>query len=137
MESDKTLYSLVNPEFDFSIGEKTFTLRKATLDKAIQYQKRAKELSQNKEESPDQKLLAYCIYIMLKDKDETITETWVLQNTPASADIIGILGQLGFINPAMLQTIQQLAENKNKSLEQNSSVSLPNEQDGNQVTSEN
>jgi len=109
---DQSMFQMVNPEFDFNFAGRAYHLRKATLDKAILYQGKAKELSDAKDVSADSKLMAYCIYIMLRDVDKTITEQYITENTPATVSVIDVLATLGFINPTMQKTISKLVETK-------------------------
>lgn len=109
-KEDTTLEQMVNPEFDFVFAGKTFHLRKATLDKAVMYQQKAKDLGESKDIAADIKLLAYCIYIMLRDQDKTITEQWVMENAPATLNVLETLVTLGFISTSLLKTINQVVE---------------------------
>lgn len=97
--SDESLYRLVNPEFDFEFGGKKYHVRKANLEKAVQYQRKVKELRDSNVESPDLLIVAYCIYLVLRDVDQNITEEVVLQQTPADIDVLGCLSTLGFMSP--------------------------------------
>jgi hypothetical protein len=106
----ETLYTLVNSEFDFSWNGQVYRIRKANLDKAVQYQKKAKELGDAKDPSADIKLAAYCIYIVLKDKDASITEQSVIENTPADIDVIECLTNLGFISPKRMEAVNKIRE---------------------------
>ena len=126
---DNQILRLVNPEFDFEFGGKQYKLRKATLDKAIQYQQKMKEL--DKDIAADLKIIAFCIYVMLKDKDPDITENFVLENTPADADALLILTTLGFISPSKMETAKKIQELvMNRLSGERSSSSLPAELDG-------
>ena len=116
MEENKnnSIINLVNPEFDFGFNGKIYHLRKATLDKAVQYQGKIKELTNDA--GGDSKLLAYCIWLMLKDQDPALTEEFVLNNTPADSSVIDILSVLGFINPSKLDQANKIKETVIKKL---------------------
>ena len=104
--NEKTIYRLVNPEFDFEFMGKVYTLRKATLDKAIQYQTKLKELSGDS--ASDAKLISFCIYIMLKDQNSELTEEIVLNNIPADIDALEVLTILGFMSPTKLNEAKEI-----------------------------
>ena len=112
-KKDNSIVKLVNPEFDFEFMGNSYRIRKATLDKLISYQNKVKDLEGDA--GADSKLIAHCIYIMLKDKIEGLTEQTVLENTPADIDILDILSKLGFISPSKMKTvkgIQDLVQDK-------------------------
>jgi hypothetical protein len=135
---DKQLLELVNPEFDLKFKGETYRVRKATLDKAVQYQQKVKDLQESKEAGSDLKLIAFCIYIMLKDNLPDLTEQEVLNNTPADIDAMECLAMLGFINPRKVEIAKKLEKLAiDKLTTENSSAISPNEQDGLQTKSEN
>jgi hypothetical protein len=109
--SETTLYKLVNPSFTFEFGNKTFEVKKANLEKAVQYQKRYQELMKSGNiEQQSLELVAYSIYLVLKDKDESITIEWVKDNTPADIDVLECLATLGFIKPKQMEAAKSLQE---------------------------
>lgn len=119
---DEKLTKLINPQFTFEFMGKSYEIRKATLDKAIQYQQKVKDLKEDP--GADAKIMAYCIYIMLKDQIPELTEDQVLQNTPADLDGLELLCQLGFIHPSKLEVAKAIqAKILNQSTTQNSSQS--------------
>lgn len=101
--TDTTLIKLVNPEFTIEFMGKEYTMRKATLDKSVQYKERIK----NEPDINDAQLIAVCLYIMLKDKITDLTEQIVMENTPANIDAIDILEKMGFINPSLKEKNQK------------------------------
>jgi hypothetical protein len=107
----ETAIILTNPEFSFTFMDKEYRIRKANLDKAIQYQQKVKELQDNKDSTSDLKLVAFCIYIVLKDKIPDLTEKEVLENTPADIDVMDCLSILGFINPKKVEMTRKIQEN--------------------------
>ncbi len=107
--NEDTLIKLVNPEFDFHFMGEEYRIRKATLDKAIQYQQKIKEL--DGDPAADSKIIAFCIYIMLKEKNPELTEEVVMLHTPADVDGLEILTKLGFINPSKLAMAKKVQEN--------------------------
>jgi hypothetical protein len=128
---EKTLYRLVNAPFDFEFMGQKYQVRRASLDKAVQYQQRARELQASNDPAADLKLLAYCIYLVLKDKIPDLTEELVFANTPADIDIIECMSMLGFIDPRKAALAKQLQESVlNRWTTKDSSVSSPTEQDG-------
>lgn len=103
---DNSLVKMVNPTFTFEFAGKTYQVRKATLDKAVAYQQRVKELKSDA--GQELLLVAYCIYLILKDYDAEITEKFVLENTPADIDIIEVLTQLGFLSPTKMAQVKAM-----------------------------
>ena len=73
--------------------------RKANLEKAVLYQVRIKELVKNDDPAVDLKIAAYCLYLVLKDIEPSITEDFVLQNAPADIDTLKCIETLGFMSP--------------------------------------
>lgn len=101
---EETIIKLVNPAFTINFAGKDYSVRKATLDKAIQYQQRLKDLKDDV--ALDAKIVGYCLYILLKDQDAALTEDYVIQNIPADINGLETLTKLGFINPSTLALIQ-------------------------------
>lgn len=94
-----TLIRLLNPQFGIEFMGKEYMVRKATLEKSSQFQTRVKELSGDP--AMDTKMVSYAFYLLLKDSIPDLTEETVSQNIITSEiDPLGILVQLGFINPS-------------------------------------
>lgn len=128
---DSTLIKLVNPEFELEFNGKTYRVRKANLDKVVQYYQKIDELSKTKDPSTDYKLVAFCIYLVLHSVDHSITEQQVLENTPGDLDVMDMLSTLGFINPRKMEKARQLQEAIVKKLTtETSSPMSPKEQGG-------
>lgn len=130
------MFSIVNPEFDFDFQGTIYRLRKATLDKIVQFKLKFRELNDTKDADGDIKLLAYAIYIMLKDKNPDITLDFVMQNTPLDFEITQCLQVLGFINPNKTEANLPIQKEVNPSTSQKSSSSLQNDSDGQLVKPE-
>ena len=64
----------------------------------------------NNEPGSDAKLLAFCIFIMLKEQVPYLTEEEVLKNIPADVDTLEVLAKLGFINPSKLEQANKIRE---------------------------
>lgn len=97
--SDTTLYRLVNPPFDFEWNGTKYSIKKATLSQVVQYQAKVKELIAEGGAGADQKIAAYCIYLMLKAHEPDLTEEKVLEETPGGIDLIELMTVLGFLKP--------------------------------------
>lgn len=111
MDTTQTLVKLTNPEFDFEFNNKKYTIRKATLDKVVQYYQRAKEIQETGNQFEGIKIVAYCIFLVLKPYEPTLTEQTVLENCPGNIDVVDILIKLGFLNPDRIkegQTVDQV-----------------------------
>jgi len=126
--------TLVNPLFDFTLGDIKYEVRKASLEKTIQYYNKVKELKDDP--AADLKLVAYCIWLILKEADASLTEEKIQQLVPGDVDIIGVISQLGFINPKKMEMAKRLQEAVVDQLTLPSSLpSSPSELDGNPVLS--
>lgn len=108
--TDTSLYRLTNAEFDFEYNGKVYHVRKANLDKAAQYQQKVSELATAKDPLANTKIVAFCISLVLRDYDETITPEHVMQNAPADIDPMECLTTLGFLNPKQLEATRKLQE---------------------------
>jgi hypothetical protein len=134
---DKTLVSLINPKFTFQFGDKEYQVRKANMTQVIQFQQRAAELLEDTKIPPparDAEMLAYCIFLLLKNIDQEVTEQFVKDNLPGNADGLDILVKMGFIDPQKLELVKKAQE---RLIIQNSSLISATEQDGLQSKSEN
>lgn len=113
---NNSIFRLVNPNFKFEFMGEVYNIRKATLDKAVQYQVRVKELSDSKDFAADAKIVAFCIKIMLEDSIKDLTEEKVLKNIPANIDTLKVLTSLGFMSPTTLNQAKKVQENLRKSI---------------------
>jgi len=105
---DKDLIELVNPEIDFTFAGKVYKIKKANIKKALSYQQKIKELTDDKATSVDLLLVSHCIFLCLKDIEPTITEDWVQENTPGDVDVAEVLTTLGFMNPKQRDLVRNL-----------------------------
>ena len=129
--NQSTLIKLTNPQFDIEFDGNKYTVRKANLDKFVQYQARVAELIKIQDPAKDVKVTAYCIYLILRDVYKDITEKEVLDKTPADIDVIETLTELGFINPRKIERARQIQEETIKRLITEKSLpTSPKEQDG-------
>lgn len=90
-------FKLINPEFDFEFCGAVFKVKKATLDKVIQFQNKFNELTEAKDPAIEKKMAVYCIYLILKDVKADATEEWVSQNTP-DVEMADVVEHFGFMN---------------------------------------
>ncbi len=97
--SDITLYQLVNPPFSFTWNEKTYEVKKANLSQVVLYQARVKQIIDEKKDGAEALIAAYCIWLILKDKEDGLTEQFILDNTPGAIDLVDLLTTLGFVKP--------------------------------------
>lgn len=124
---DNTLFTLVNPEFDFSWNGEIHHVRKANLEKIVMYQERARALAESKDTSGEIKLTGYCIYLVLRDVIPDITEAQVMSEAPGDIDTLDVMLKLGFLNPMRMKTLLQAKQNPNG---EKSLPSSPSVQDG-------
>lgn len=97
--TDNTLFELVNVPQPINFAGKTYNVKKANLEKAILYQTKVKELAEKQDGALDLKLAAYCLYLVLKDVDASITESFVIENLPGDLDSLAVIQTLGFMSP--------------------------------------
>ncbi len=100
-----SLYKLVNPEFTFEWNGQSYEVKKASLQKVVLYQERARQLAESKDLSWEIKLTAYCIFLVLKDKIPDLTEEFVLDNTQGNIDFVELMVTLGFVNPTRAEAL--------------------------------
>lgn len=101
---------LINPEFTLSFAGKDYNVHKANLEKVIQFQAKMVELTEAKDSAWDLKGAAYCLYLVIKDADASITEQWVLENAPGNLDTYEVFEQLGFMSRekvVLMKTLMQ------------------------------
>lgn len=103
-------YSIINPEFTFDFDGKPYTIRKASLDKVIAYQIKLQELKENKDPSADQRIVAFAIWLMLKDQEKDITEEIILEKLPGTINVLECLAELGFIDPSRVEMAKAITE---------------------------
>src|SRR5258708_7365757 len=109
-----TIYELTNPPFTFKLGGREFQVTRVNISQVAQYRKRISELSSTP--GSEYKLITYAIFLVLNKADPTITEDWVIENTPGDVDIFKCLEVLGFMNPRQLEIAQKLSEGQTKIL---------------------
>lgn len=129
-DENKTLVSLINPKFTFQFADKEYQIRKANMTQVVQFQQRAAELLEDKTLQPairDAEMLAYCVFLLLKNADQSVTEEFVKDNLPGNIDGLDILARLGFIDPQKLELVKKAQE---KLTIQNSSPISAIEPDG-------
>lgn len=133
---DKALVSLLNPSFVFKFADKEYQIRKANIEQVQQYITKMKELSADKDLIPavrDLEIVSFCLYLLLKKADQTVTEDFVKENLPGNIDGLVILGQLGFIDPQKVELLKKLQD---QLISENSSYLLRSEPDGHPTKSE-
>jgi hypothetical protein len=91
--------AVANNEFDFLFAGRVFKLKKANLKQVIEFQKRLIDITKdNAGIGLDVLAIAPALLIVLKNIDPTITEDYILENTPGDIDVMGTLQTLGFMN---------------------------------------
>lgn len=102
---------LINAEFDIEFASKTYKVRRANIEQVILFQKRMVELADAKDSSLDMKAAAYCLFLLLKEQEKSITEDWVLQNAPGDLDPYDLFVTLGFMNRQKVDLMRALMRN--------------------------
>ncbi len=102
--------SLINAEFPVEIAGETYQVKKANLEKVIQFQTRFSELTDAKDPAAEIKSAAYCLFLILKDAKPEITEEWVLKNLPGDVDFANIIEQFGFMSRQKMTIIKALTQ---------------------------
>lgn len=123
------IVDLVNLEFPLKYNGQEYLVRKATIKQVIMYQERLLEI-QGKP-SVEQRISAYCVYLILKPYIPDLTEDSVLDNMPGDTDYVDIITGLGFMKPEKLEMVKRLQEEAmRKLIGQKSLLLSPTEQDG-------
>jgi hypothetical protein len=100
--------SLTNVDIPFTFNGKEYKIKKANLQQVIQFQRKAKEITDEKDAGGDLRMVAYSIYISLNAIDKNITEDQILTECPGDLDIMSVLSQLGFMNQQKVEAMQKL-----------------------------
>lgn len=130
---EQTLIDLVNPDITLTYKGETLSVRKATIRQVLAYQERRDQIFEEKQRGGDQRLAAFGVYLLLKDKVPNLTEDDVLDNMPGNVNVLELLGKLGFIEPEKLEMMKRL---QNQSSGTKSSPPSPQKPDGPQNKSE-
>lgn len=101
---------LINPEFEFGFAGKEYKIRRANLEKVILFQKKMVELADAKDSAVDLKGAGYCLYLILKDADPSITENWVMENAPGDLDAYEVFENLGFMSRQKVELLKRLIQ---------------------------
>lgn len=107
--SDSSFLVLANPSFKFEWNGKTYDCKKANLKQVAAFTARSKELIEAKDDASEQKLIAFCIAEILKASDPSITEEFVMENTPGDVTSMDVFISLGFMNTAKFQAAMEVA----------------------------
>jgi hypothetical protein len=102
------LQILLNTQFDLRFGDRTYSVKKASLEQVALYFKRIDELKKNNE--PDIKSVGYALFLILSKADPSITEEFVMENTAGDLDAMDTLLELGFINPKRVGEAKRVQE---------------------------
>ncbi len=102
------LSKLTNTEFTFEFAGKNYTVRTASLRKVVLYQQKIKELTDAKTVGADLILVAYCIWLVLKDAYPEVTEDYVMDNLQGSLEPLDIFQDLGFLSPSQMKLAKNL-----------------------------
>lgn len=127
-EGLKTLLDLTNPKFTFKFADKEYLVKRATLQQVSLYQAKVSELLKETEKSNSSKdiqIITYCIYLILKEVDENITEDFVQANIPGNIIPLELLEQLGFMNPAQAKLMKEIQTQLPKTSQQDTLEPLP------------
>lgn len=111
---DDKLTALVSPPLEYPIGERVYTYRKANLEKGVLFRSRVKQLTTTIDDGAnDLRMVAYCLWLVLKDEHPEVTEDMLMSVLPADISVNDTLVQLGFMKPQagrMLKTLLEQAE---------------------------
>lgn len=100
---------IANVEFDFQFAGKVYRLKRANLRQVIEFQR--KILAIDKADSTISALaLVPALLISLSTIDPSVTEDYILNNTPGDIDILGTLQLLGFMNQKKVVAAQKIAD---------------------------
>jgi hypothetical protein len=98
-----SLIKLTNPKFALEWNEEVLQVHKASLQKVAMFQARAQELIAEKTSGMEPKLIAYCLWLILKEVKPGITEEDVLSAAPGDLNFQDITTKLGFLSPTKME----------------------------------
>jgi len=113
MDAEKTLIELINPSFTFKLNDKEYFIKKANIEQVSQYQIKVSELNKDTEmpqSVKDLEIICYCVYLLLKTYDTTITVEIIKQSLPGTTDGLQLLSDLGFIDPQKVEMIKKMQD---------------------------
>lgn len=96
---------LTNAPFKIEFDGAEYEVQKANLSKIAQYQARRAQYLEAKEGGWEAKLIAFCIFLVLKDSIPGLTEDQVLEKTPGDLDGLELMYTMGFMRPAKVKTV--------------------------------
>lgn len=102
---------LINPEFDFEFAGTTYKVKKATLEKVIQFQTRFNELTEAKDPAIEKKMAGYCVYLILRNAKTDATEDWVNENMP-DVEMPDVVEYFAFMNRQKVELLRAVLERK-------------------------
>lgn len=102
--------SLTNSDIKFSFDGKEYSVKKANLQQVIEFQRKAREITDEKDAGADMRIAAYAIYLILNSTDKNITETQILEKCPGDIDIMQVFTQLGFMNQQKAKMAREIGD---------------------------
>lgn len=102
--------TLTNAEFPLEFNGQTYQVKKANLRQMMLFQRRTKEITDEKDAAIDARMLAYALFLVLSPLDGSITEEYVENNCPGDLDLIDTLSKLGFMSPQRTAAMNRLRE---------------------------
>ncbi len=103
---------MTNTEFDYTLGGKTYSIKRASIKQVILFQRKVMEIQKEPEQDAgaDLRIVAYAIYLLLKEADPNITEDFVQENAPGDIDAMATFQQLGFMNQQKMAIANKLQD---------------------------
>ncbi len=99
---------MTNTSFSYTLGGKEYMVKRATLKQVMIFQRKVSEIQALKDPSGDLMMAAHAIYLALHEVDPSITEEYVIENTPGDIDVMDVFSKLGFMSQQKVQMMTRL-----------------------------
>lgn len=101
---------LTNASIPFTFDGKEYEVKKANLQQVILFQRRAKEIGDEKDAGGDLLMASYALWLILRESDPTLTEDNILNKCPGDLDVMAILSQLGFMSQQKVELMNRVRD---------------------------
>ena len=100
---------ITNIEFDYPFAGKIYKLKRANLRQVIDFQHKIMAMDKS-DSSISVMAVAPALLVSLSAVDPTITEDYILDNTPGDIDVMATLQLLGFLSQKKVEIAQKITD---------------------------
>lgn len=100
--------TLTNAEFPLEFNGKTYQVRKANLRQVMLFQRRVKEITDEKDPAADLRMAAYALFLVLSPLEPSMTEDSVADECPGDLDVVSTLSTLGFMSRQKVEALGRI-----------------------------